>query len=253
MLLLRCSAWSTADDSESTQQLSLADLADYRVALTGKPTADDARPSDPPARVVFKDLWNRPEAFRGRRVVVKGRVQRIFRQGPVGSFPALAEIWIVSPTTDPICLVVPQESATAALAANKQSLEAGSTFRQLPKLGQVVQFTGTFLKVVRFAAGDGHRLAPLVVGDQPPVPVQDDGKRDGSRSRSANDPGIWPAELPGSWLLGLTLALVTVAAVASRHMRLQTQRTELRIKHRKATVSLGGDPPLEFIEPNDKP
>ena len=81
----------------------------------------------------FKDLWNRPDAFRGRRVTVEGRVQRIFRQGPVGSFPALAEIWIASPAGDPFCLVVPQAAG-------------------VPKLGQTVRFTGTFLKMVRYAA-----------------------------------------------------------------------------------------------------
>ena len=253
MLVLGYSAWSTADDIESTDQLSLADLTDYRVALTGKPTADQARPSDPATRVVFKDLWNRAKAFRGRRVVINGRVERIFRQGPVGSFPALAEIWIVSPTNDPFCVVVPQERASASLTVNNQSRESGNTVQQLPKVGQQVQFTGTFLKVVRFAAGDGARLAPLVVGDQPPVPVQDAAKANNRHSRSTNDLGSWSAELPGSWLLGLTLALVMVGAVASRYLRFQAHRTELQDRRRKATASLGGDPPLEFVEPDDKP
>jgi len=254
LLVLGSSAWSTAAAEEFTQQLSLADVASYRAALTGKPTADDAKPSDPPARVVFKDLWNRPEAFRGRRVVIKGRVERIFRQGPVGSFPALAEIWIVSSTTDPFCVVVPQmSSATPKLAINDQSLEPGKTSQQLPKLGQMVQFTGTFLKVVRFSAGDGARLAPLVVGDQPPIPVQDLAGTNGRRSRSANDPGSRSAELPGSWLLGLTLALVTAGALATRYLRLQSRQSELRNKRRKATALLGADPPLEFVEADKKP
>jgi hypothetical protein len=252
LLVLGSSAWSTADDVDSTHELSLADLASYREALTGKPTADDARPSDPAKRVVFKDLWNRPEAFRGRRVVIKGRVERIFRQGPVGGFPALAEIWIVSSTSDPFCVVVPQERATASDAVNNQSREPGSAVQQLPKLGQMVQFTGTFLKVVRFTAGDGTRLAPLVVGDQPPIPVQDMARTNGRRARSANDPGSWPGELPGSWLLGLTLALVAAGVLASRYLRLQSQRTALRNKHRKATAWLGGDPPLEFVDPDNR-
>ena len=87
------------------------------------------------------------------------------------------------------------------------SHEPGNTVQKLPKLGQMVQFTGTFLKIVRFAAGDGTRLAPLIVGDQPPVRVRDVAKANGSRSTSTNDPGSWSAESPGSWLLGLTLAL----------------------------------------------
>ena len=114
-LFLGCGAWSFADDTEPTHQLSLADLAKYRAALAGKATADDAKSSDTPARVSFKDLWNRPDALRGRRVILEGRVQRIFRQGPVGSFPALAEIWIASPAGDPFCLVVPHEKRVGPL------------------------------------------------------------------------------------------------------------------------------------------
>jgi hypothetical protein len=253
MLVLGWCAWSAADDIESTHQLSLADLANYRVALTGKPTAADAKSSDPATRVVFKDLWNRPEAFSGRRVVIKGRVERIFRQGPVGSFPALAEIWLVSSTSDPFCVVVPQERATAHSPVNDQNHEPDNTVQKLPKLGQMVEFTGTFLKVVRFAAGDGDRLAPLVVGDQPPVPAQDAANANGRRSGAAKDLGSWPAELPGTWLVGLTLALVMVGALASRYLRFQAQRTELQNRRRKATASLGGDPPLEFVEPDNRP
>src|SRR5438045_2123290 len=74
-------------DQGQDDQWSLADLAGYRAALTGRATADDARPSDPPAPVRFRDLWERPGAFQGRRVSIRGRVERIFRQGPVGSFP----------------------------------------------------------------------------------------------------------------------------------------------------------------------
>ena len=80
-------AWADESETRQDDQLSLADLVGYCAALSGKATADDARPSDPPARVGFRDLWERPDAYRGRRVTVRGRVARIFRQGPVGSFP----------------------------------------------------------------------------------------------------------------------------------------------------------------------
>ncbi len=56
----------------------------------------------------FKDLWNHPDAFRGRRVTVQGRVERIFRQGPVGSFPALAEIWIARRRVTPFAWLFPR-------------------------------------------------------------------------------------------------------------------------------------------------
>lgn len=103
--------------------------------------------------------------------MIEGRVQRIFRQGPVGSFPALAEIWIASPAGDPFCLVIPQETGTGSLGVNDNSLGGHTTSQRIPVAGRTVQFTGIFLKVIRYAAGDGARLAPLVVGDQPPVPV----------------------------------------------------------------------------------
>jgi hypothetical protein len=253
ILVLSCSAWLIADDDGSAHQLSLADLVKYHAALSGKVTVNDARASHTAVQVVFQDLWNRPEAFRGRRVIVEGRVQRIFRQGPIGDFPALAEIWIASPASNPFCLVVPQESVPARRSVNDQSLDPAKTSQQMPKLGQLVRFTGTFLKVVRFSAGDGARLAPLVVGDQPPVPVRDVTAANGSRSFSANDPGSWWAKSRGSWwLLGLTLALVAAGALARRHLRLQAHQTEIRNRHRKASAVLGGDPPLEFVEPYNK-
>ena len=165
VLVLGCSIASFADDSESPHQLTLADLAAYRAALSGKATGENAKSSDPPVRVVFRDLWNHTDEFRGRRVTIQGRVERIFRQGPIGSFPALAEVWIVSPAGDPFCLVVPNESDNGILSVIDQGLEDRATSKETPALGQTVRFTGTFLKMVRYAGGDGARLAPLVVGD----------------------------------------------------------------------------------------
>ena len=51
-------------------------------------------------------------SFEGRRITIQGRVSRIFRQGPVGSFPPLAEVWITSPAGDPFCVVCPQPGST---------------------------------------------------------------------------------------------------------------------------------------------
>ena len=116
---MSCRALSVADEADSTHQLGLADLAKYHAALTGRAATDDARVSEPVTRVGFRDLWNQPETFRGRRVLVEGRVQRIFRQGPVGTFPALAEVWIVSSAGDPFCLVFPQHNRKVAPAAEQ--------------------------------------------------------------------------------------------------------------------------------------
>jgi hypothetical protein len=252
-LVLGCGAWSFADDTEPTRQLSLVDLTKYRAALAGKATAEDAKSSDTPVRVSFKDLWNRPDTFRGRRVTIQGRAERIFRQDPVGSFPALAEIWIASPAGDPSCLVVPQESGTGISPEYDHGLEGRATPPQIPKLGQTVRFTGTFLKMIRYAAGDGARLAPLVVGNLSPFPVQEAIKANSASSSSADNIVGQSVRSPVNWLLGLTLALLAAGSLAWRHLRLPPRRQGLRDYRRRRTASMTADPPLEFIEPHDEP
>ena len=219
VLVLGCSIASFADDSESPHQLTLADLAAYRAALSGKATGENAKSSDPPVRVVFRDLWNHTDEFRGRRVTIQGRVERIFRQGPIGSFPALAEVWIVSPAGDPFCLVVPNESHNGILSVNDHGLDDRATSKETPALGQTVRFTGTFLKMVRYAGGDGARLAPLVVGSQPPVPQTTSADTGlGVKVRSAAGSTTWTGS-PASWLLGTTLAILAASLLAWQHVR----------------------------------
>jgi hypothetical protein len=262
ILILRCCICSFADESGPSHQVTLADLAAYHTALSGKPTADDAGVSDPPAQVSFKDLWNRPLAFRGRRVTIQGRVERIFRQGPVGSFPALAEVWITSPAGNPFCLVVPQDGRTGVDPVKKTGLEGYATSPVMPEPGQTVRFTGTFLKMVRFAAGDGARLAPLVVGNQPPVLAQETIKARSAISRRSDDDssdGSHPDNhiersltAPLSWALAMILAALAAGVLAWQHLRAPLRHA--------GVSSLGGrtaaadpDPPPEFIEPRDEP
>jgi hypothetical protein len=208
-------------------RLGLADLAGYRAALSGKATADDATADDRPAQVHFRDLWNRPDAFRGRRVIVDGRVLRIFRQEPVGSFPALGEVWISSTSGDPFCLVFPQ---------------AGADSTPIPEPGRDVRFTGTFLKMVRYAAHDGARLAPLVVGDHPPTSqpagavVRAIGGHDPNASRYG-----WSWSVT-TWALGLSTAALAGGLLAWWHLTNTPPR-----KPRGATTSpIDVEPPLEF-------
>ena len=249
VLVLGCSIASFADDSESPHQLTLADLAAYRAALSGKATGENAKSSDPPVRVVFKDLWNHTDAFRGRRVTIQGRVERIFRQGPIGSFPALAEVWIVSPAGDPFCLVVPNESGTGILPVADHGLEGRATSKQSPALGQTIRFTGTFLKMVRYAAGDGARLAPLVVGDQPPVPAPEITQASDVRLHGNSGEGSkpWPG-LQASWLLGLTITVLTAGVLARQYLRAPSRRVILRGPGSRTSDPLGADPPLQFVE-----
>jgi hypothetical protein len=252
VLALVCSIASFADDSESPHQLSLADLASYRAALSGKATGENTKTSDPPVRVIFRDLWNRPDAFRGRRVIIQGRVERIFRQGPIGSFPALAEVWIVSPAGDPFCAVVPNESGTGILPMADHGPEGRATSKQSPELGQTVRFTGTFLKMVRYAGGDAARLAPLVVGDQPPVPAPEITQANNvSRGIDSDGRHRPTAGSPTGWLLGLAITMLIAGVLALQYLRAQSRRAGLWDSRRRTTALLEVDPPLEFIEQGD--
>ena len=285
LLVLACGTWSHADDSEVTQQLSLADLAAYRAALSGKATADFANGADPPARVVFKDLWNRPDRFRGRRVTIGGRISRLFRQGPVGSFPPMAEVWITSPKGNPFCVVFPQpgppEGDDRTLDVTDQAVVGGGTSRtmrdggqdapstRIPELGSTVRFTGTFLKMVRYAAADGVRLAPLVVGDRVPIAAPSPADADLARSSAENADALRRA-LGGStvagdhldrwswsllrWVLGLARAAAVASILVQRHLRSTPRRAGgvHAARSRRTSPPFEQDLPLEFIEPRDE-
>ena len=122
----------------------------------------------------------------------------------------------------------------------------------IPKLGQTVRFTGTFLKMIRYAAGDGDRLAPLVVGDQPPVLVRENATAKGAGSFSGDaSVGTW-AVTPATRLLGLTLALLVAGVLAKRHVLLPSRQARLEVQGRKLRYAPAYDPPLEFIEPHDE-
>lgn len=125
-------------------RLSSADLPAYRRAL--EPASGPAEPAG------FRDLWARPEAYQGRRVRVEGRVVRRFAQPPFGEFPALTELWVVTPDNNPLCLVYPTPDV------------------EHDHLGTTVTFTGTSLRRILYQGGDAPRLAPLIVGGRPPEP-----------------------------------------------------------------------------------
>ena len=90
---------------------------------------------------------------------VEGRVVRVFRQGAVGSFPPLVEAWLATPAGDLLCVEFPRDESPER--------KDGAFEPSRP-----VTFTGTFLKTIRYSAGDQSRLAPLIVGDRPPAPLE---------------------------------------------------------------------------------
>jgi hypothetical protein len=269
-LMLALTAHSRADDLDMNNKLSLADLAEYRSALAGNPTADGAKTADPPARVQFRDLWNQPETFRGRRVIVQGRVERVFRQGAVGSFPPLGEVWIISPTGDPFCVVFPQQELTTENDqrdnTNRRSQTAHNPVRQdktqlTPAVGRMIRFTGTFLKMVSYAASDGERLAPLIVGERPPLDKPDSSERadatrlressaevfrsaGGNNSRARHGRGPW---LPANGIIALALAAVAAGIISWQHLRAPARH------HRSGRTSLASsehEEPLVFHTDN---
>ena len=134
--LVVVAVWAFTSSAVDEGPLNLTDLAAYRDAIASRP-GDGTAPA-----VGFRDLWDRPADYQGRRVVVAGRVMSVFHRGPFGTFPAMAEAWVFSPTSDPLCLVFPESGATS------------------PKPGALVRFEGTFLRRVRYAGGDVDRLAP---------------------------------------------------------------------------------------------
>jgi hypothetical protein len=174
-----------ADDS----RLSLADLPAFQAALR-------AQEADPVARATFNDLWTRPDEYRGRRVQVEGRVALRFRQDAVGEFPALEESWVVTSGDNLICLVFPQENG-----------------RKLPSSRSRVQFTGTFVKQVRYPGGDVDRLAPLIVGPKPPLILA---------RTSSEVPQFTYHWL--DWTIGLVIAAGVALTLAYQHLRRQPLR-----------------------------
>jgi hypothetical protein len=274
---------SRAQDRNQDDELSLADLTAYRAALSGKATADDARPTSPSARVGFRDLWERSGAHRGRHVTVQGRVERVFRQGPVGSFPSLIEVWVYSPVGDPFCLVFPrptgpatpdrdQEHHVVFPSLDHRGEDAPAAPTTIPGPGQTVQFTGTFLKMVRYAAGDGPRLAPLIVGDRPPAPstpsaslpapsaADDPGSPSSSarvlRAIGGEGPGAAGLDRrawsPASWALGLALAALAVGILAWQHLRGAQLRARSALRNRRLDLE-SADPPLAFLDTTREP
>lgn len=129
--------------------LTEAELADYRAALMSAP----ARVTD----AGFRELWTTPEAHRGKAVRIAGRITRRFRQGPVDDLPALTETWLAEPSGNPLCLTYPTPGPGDA------------------PLGAEVSFEGTFLKLVRYRAANGDRVAPLIVGARAPRQTQASG------------------------------------------------------------------------------
>lgn len=162
--------------------LSSSDLPAYWAALGGAAKG--------PVRLVsFRDLWDRPESFRGTLVRVEGRIVRSFESPASGEFPRRVEVWLATPSDDVICAVFPEKSDV----------------RRPPPIGMQVAFEGTSLGKIRYASGDVTRVAPLVVGHSPPTPI--------SRPRPAS-----PIART-DWLVGLVAGAFVLLILTRAHLR----------------------------------
>ena len=211
---------------EDDAPLGLADLAAERAALAGRFENDE-----PPRPTTFRELWDHPGEHRGRRVIVSGRVVRIFRQGAVGDFPALVEAWIEEPPGNLFCAVFePRPDADV-------------------EIGRLVSFTGVFLRRVRYEAGGGSRLAPLIVGAEPPrIEKPEPMEKERAVAPAAPAPA-WPRS-GLAWTLGWLVALVAVAGIlARRSLYSRPPRRRRRPIGEDADFELPSDSVPEFIEP----
>ena len=180
--------------------LTLPDLAPYRArSARGKRRRSGRRDHVPP-------LWDDPERYEGRLVRVEGRVARRFRQGAVGTFPALVEAWAVSTVGDPFCLVFP--------ATNDENDAAP---------GSQIRFEGTFLRQIRYQGADTARRVPLIVGARAPMVIV-------KAPKPAR--GHEPASTSGErkqwldWTIGAVAAGFVALVLARKHLQAPRRRDD---------------------------
>ncbi|WP_435017292.1 hypothetical protein TA3x_004896 [Tundrisphaera sp. TA3] len=219
LIALAAAAGTAAPPIAGDSALTLADLEGYRRALSEPATG-------PAAPVAFRDLWDRPGEFVGRRVRIAGRVARIFRQPPVGTFPGLVEAWAVAPTGEPTCLVFPDKGGAPKI-----------------QIGESVEFEGTYLKRLRYPGGDADRLAPLLVGPAPP-----------SRANPGTPSGAARPWATADLMVGLGVAAAVALLLARRHLARPARPIRERGTDPEPEFDDGGEPPrLEFVDaPGDQ-
>ena len=106
--------------------------------------------------LTFVHLFEEPAKYRGQLITLKGRLVRLLRFDPtaLGAKEGLKDLyegWILADGTrsNPFCVL---------------ASEIGPGLKLGEKLDREVTFTGYFFKRYRYAAGDGWRDAPMLIG-----------------------------------------------------------------------------------------
>lgn len=164
--------------------VSGADLAAYRRALANDEAA---------VPVDFRTLWEKADSGRGRRVRIEGRALRRFAEPAADELPGLTELWLGVEGNQVVCIVYPTPATG-----------------NVP-LGAKVEFTGTYVRRIRYAGAAEARLAPLIVGAEPPRLIER-----GAASRSVRE------DWAGRWL-ACGLAAGAGVGVAWWHVRRESR------------------------------
>ena len=165
--------------------MSFRDNAAYALLLDrarGKTPAELAAASR--RDLVLTHLWEHPELYRGVPIHLLGSAVRVLRyESKLSKTGWLYEAWIITPETSRVPYACVFEDAP-------QGLPLG------PNISERVVFNGYFLKIMKYAAADVDRGAPVLVG------------RIGWEPRAASS----PAE-PGGMSPTLRWTLIALAAM----------------------------------------
>ena len=179
--------------------LSLIDLPAYKAALDGR----DESKSVP---VTFRELWERPKDYRGRRVRVEGRIVRHFQAPASGELPPRVELWLATANNDVMCVVFPEPGRSEQFPENLS-----------------VAMEGTSLGLVRYSGGEVARYAPLIVGCRVPSRITNDSTAPRAMGWQRTD-----------WFLAALALVIAAMLLARAHLR----------RPARPRIEIG--PPIEF-------
>ncbi|MBC8874986.1 MAG: hypothetical protein H8E44_36655 [Planctomycetes bacterium] len=176
--------------------------------------------------VGFLQLYRQPKEYRGQLVTVQGQLRLGYHRQPARNIYGITDYYYfwLKPigATSPIvvyCLDVPDGFPDV------KAIEAAG---EKPTLSEDVEFTGYFFKRWAYRAGDGTRLAPVLLAKTPRWE-----RRIESAGLPTDLPGpkLWIVIVGGSCLLGIGIA-TTIFWLSKRSMPRRDHPESVRIpKH----------------------